>query len=376
MRARGRGGGSSGRTPTPPPTTATAAPKVTGRRLPARARCGAPPTRQVTARGPPCAPGRHTPLLTQCPACGRGRAQAEEVGFGKPNLNQSGTKASAGRLPGAGGQRARREGESPGIVRQLCPGPRCEGNSAALSGSGHTAHYHTAGLVNWAGLGTRSGGQGCGHSPAVPQAGPSGQGPSHRWPCGQPAKPVAFPEPKQPPGFSGDADKSAGLGRETAQAPHRDQRSLRPRGPAPPATALAHRRALPEAASKLWLCQPGSSTPARIALQKKGGARRGGARRCRRPPGPVGTRGGMFLPLPPAQRVPPSAPRRAECRAQPGGGCCEPGQQETAPAPPWPPGPGFILGTNEHKGGARVCRPDAMCTRGLGVPPGVPTLSW
>lgn len=209
--------------------------------------------------------------MTQCLACGRGRAQAEEVGFGKPNLNQSGTKASAGRLPGAGGQRARREGESPGIVRQLCPGPRCEGNSAALSGSGHTAHYHTAGLVNWAGLGTRSGGQGCGHSPAVPQAGPSGQGPSHRWPCGQPAKPVAFPEPKQPPGFSGDTDKSAGLGRETTRAPHRDQRSLRPRGPAPPAMASAHRWALPEAASKLWLCQPGSSTPARITLRKKGG---------------------------------------------------------------------------------------------------------
>lgn len=65
----------------------------------------------------------HTPLLTQQPACGRG--QAEEVGFGKPSLNQSRTKASAGRLPSPGGQRAWREDESPGIVRQLCPGPGC-----------------------------------------------------------------------------------------------------------------------------------------------------------------------------------------------------------------------------------------------------------
>lgn len=37
-------------------------------------------------------------------------------------------------------------------------------NSAALSRSGRAAHYHTAGLVNWARLGARSGGQGCGHT--------------------------------------------------------------------------------------------------------------------------------------------------------------------------------------------------------------------
>lgn len=172
---------------------------------PARARCGAPPTRQVTGSGCPAHLARHTPLLTQCPACGRGGGwggQAEEVRFGKPSLNQSGTKASAGRPPSTGGQRARREDESPGVVRQLCPGPRCEGNSAALSGSGRTAHYHTAGLVNWARLGTRSGGLGCGHSPAVLRAGPSTPGPpSHPWLRDQPVQPVTFSEPKQPPGF-------------------------------------------------------------------------------------------------------------------------------------------------------------------------------
>ena len=217
-----------GKDPHPSPNYRAAAPKVTSGSCSGTSQVRCPAHPPGNRSRPPCAPGGHTPLLTQCSACGRGRAQAEEVGFGKPNLNQSGTKASAGRLPGAGGQRAHREGESPGTVRQLCPGPRCEGNSAALSGSGHTAHFHTAGLVNWAGLGTRSGGQGCGHSPAVPQAGPSGQGPSHRWPCGQPTEPVAFPEPKQPPGFSEDADKSVGLGRETARTPHRGQRPCTP----------------------------------------------------------------------------------------------------------------------------------------------------
>lgn len=96
----------------------------------ARARWGAPPTCQVTGSRPALHTWRgHTPLLTQQPACGRGQrvvgGQAEEVGFGKPSLNQSRTKASAGRLPSPGGQRAWREDESPGIVRQLCPGPGC-----------------------------------------------------------------------------------------------------------------------------------------------------------------------------------------------------------------------------------------------------------
>lgn len=135
----------------------------------------------------------HTPLLTQQPACGRGQravgGQAEEVGFGKPSLNQSRTKASAGRLPSPGGQRAWREDESPGIVRQLCPGRAAgEGrraglNSAALSRSGRAAYYHTAGLVNRARLGARSGGQGCGHSTAVLRAGPSSQGAPRPWLC-------------------------------------------------------------------------------------------------------------------------------------------------------------------------------------------------
>lgn len=112
----------------------------------------------------------HTPLLTQRPACRRGQRGWGGGGTGGGGRlweakSQSGTKASAGRLPSPGGQRARREDESPGIVRQLCPGPRGEGrraglNSAALSRSGRAAHYHTAGLVNWAGLGERSNGQG------------------------------------------------------------------------------------------------------------------------------------------------------------------------------------------------------------------------
>lgn len=52
---------------------------------------------------------------------------------------------------------------------------------------------------------------------------------------------------------------------------------------------------------------PGTEPPpARIAVRKRRG-RRGGARSCRRPPGPVGTREGMFLP-------PPARPARAACR--------------------------------------------------------------
>lgn len=62
-------------------------------------------------------------------------------------------------------------------------GRRAGLNSAALSESGRTAHYHTAGLVNWAGLGERSGGKGCGHRSAVLWAGPSSGGPPHPWLC-------------------------------------------------------------------------------------------------------------------------------------------------------------------------------------------------
>lgn len=52
---------------------------------------------------------------------------------------------------------------------------------------------------------------------------------------------------------------------------------------------------------------PAQGHPLPGLLCGKGGGRRGGARSCRRPPGPVSTREGMFLP-------PPARPARAACR--------------------------------------------------------------
>jgi hypothetical protein len=88
-------------------------------------------------------------------------------------------------------------------------------------------------------------------------------------PVGHPRSPVALPPPPPPPPPRGTVEETS------------SQRGRR----------LHLRRA----------------TPARtVALPKRG--RWGGARSCRRPPGPVGTRAGMFPPGRPAQRVPPAAP--------------------------------------------------------------------
>lgn len=59
------------------------------------------------------------------------------------------------------------------------------------------------------------------------------------------------------------------------------------------------------------------------------GGQRGGARSCRRPPGPVGTRGGMFLPLPgPPSACRPVHPGVAECKARgPGEGALSTGRR-------------------------------------------------
>lgn len=100
-------------------------------------RCSTPPRGN---RLPPAlhAPGGAHTLIDTAPglregAEGGGGSASEEVGFGKPSLNQLGTKASSGWLPSPGRQRARREDESPGIVRQLCPGLQGEGLREALT---------------------------------------------------------------------------------------------------------------------------------------------------------------------------------------------------------------------------------------------------
>lgn len=66
-----------------------------------------------------------------------------------------------------------------------------------------------------------------------------------------------------------------------------------------------HRRPCSGPQPRLHLARLGHPLPGLHC--ERGGGRRGGARSCRRPPGPVGTREGMFLP-------PPARPARAACR--------------------------------------------------------------
>lgn len=81
----------------------------------------------------------------------------------------------------------------------------------------------------------------------------------------------------------------------------------------------AGRQASPKATSRLHLCQLGPPLPG--SLRGRGRGQRGGARSCRHPPGPVGTRGGMFLPLPgPPSACRPAHPGMAECKAGAGAG--------------------------------------------------------
>lgn len=95
--------------------------------------------------------------------------------------------------------------------------------------------------------------------------------------------------------------------------------------------------------------------PARITLRKGGGGRRGGARSCRRPPGPVSTREGMFLP-------PPARPARAACRtlawqsATPGR-LGDAQQRRQSNPPPKPPILPFLLCTKGSQGNPGVCKP-------------------
>lgn len=94
---------------------------------------------------------------------------------------------------------------------------------------------------------------------------------------------------------------------------------------------------------------------------KGGGGRRGGARSCRRPPGPVSTREGMFLP-------PPARPARAACRtlawqsATPGRvGDAQQRRQSNAPHPPTQsPILTFLLRTKGSQGNPGVCKPGSQ----------------
>lgn len=157
----------------------------------ARARWGALPTCQVTGCRPAlCTPGGEHTRIDTAPrpaGGGRGGGQAEEVGLGRPSLNQPGTKAAAGRLPSPRGQRPggrmNHQALSTGFVPAAGEGRRAGLNSAALSRSGRAADYHTAGLVNWAGLGSRSGGRGAATAPQSWGLSPQATTPPHPRPC-------------------------------------------------------------------------------------------------------------------------------------------------------------------------------------------------
>lgn len=143
----------------------------------------------------------------------------------------------------------------------------------------------------------------------------------------------------------------------------------------------AGRQASPKATSRLHLCQLGPPLPG--SLRGRGRGQRGGARSCRHPPGPVGTRGGMFLPLPgPPSACRPAHPGMAECK--PGAGAGEGGalslrrQQKTPTS--MTTGPVSFCGS---KGGSSTCKPGAQYTsRNLGDPPrggllgSPPPLAW
>lgn len=352
--------------PTPTPKS-TAGPKGT-RQLCRRELCPAQPP--GTGSG---APGllrtwrAHT-LIDTAPGLGEGGGggcwggTAEELGFGEPSLRQSRTKASARQLPspadkGSGGRMSHPHCP-PALSR---PWARGGLNSAALSESGRTAHYHTAGLVNRpAGRKVRRAG--------VRSSGwafrPGGEAGTHPWPCDPRAGHLLWRH-RRLPGRRRQAPRAPACG----SAP-------------PPALTRSCCRAGTQAGD-----QPGPShikgspasraAPARMEPQR-GWGRRGGARGCRRPPGPVGTRRNVpSSARPPAQRVPPVHP--AWLSAQPGarggggGGVLLGAQAAGDPPPPCPPGPGCLLCANGSWGGSSMCRPGPPAPGRPGSSPPNPT---
>lgn len=213
----------------PPVHRAGQGPNLSGSRAGASADL-TPPCRQLGPRSPGSCAGTSQVGRPAHPPGNRLQARPAHLAGHTPLLTQPGGGAEGGRGTGIGGRlweaksqsaedkglcwaaakpqrtKGRREDESPGIVRQLCPRPRSGGAGPALtrpvlSGSGLAAHYHTAGLVNWAGLGARSRGQGC--SRGMPSI---GLGPQASTPGCVARGQVTSSEPKQPPLFSGDAD--------------------------------------------------------------------------------------------------------------------------------------------------------------------------
>ena len=124
-------------------------------------------------------------------------------------------------------------------------------------------------------------------------------------------------EPKQPPLVAGDADSPEEAGSRTCLSP-RSCVPGTPCRPAPPPAAGARNRGwktgLASAVSRLHLC-PHEAAPASIAPWKRRGPQ-GGARSCRRPPGPVGTREECsFLCQARPARAAGTHPGLADCKA-------------------------------------------------------------
>lgn len=119
--------------------------------------------------------------------------------------------------------------------------------------------------------------------------------------------------------------RSAGLRRETSRAPA--QESVPPASMQPSSPACCMPCSRPHQGSTCASTGP----PLPGSLRGRGGGQRGGARSCQRPPGPVGTRGGMFPYLCPARSARAAQHTQAwlSAKPRPGGGCWEHRQRET-----------------------------------------------
>lgn len=168
-------------------------------------------------------------------------------------------------------------------------------NSAELSRNGRGCHFHTAGLVNWASWARGPVHRGVATGHTARGSGP----PSAVCPIGQVSpSPRSLPSSVRSPVVSAVVLRKNSGSRPASGNPcspaqkRKPLHTCRPPCPRPqPRLHLPRHRATP--------CQP------ELLCGRRGGSR-GGARSCRRPPGPVRTRERMFLP-------PPARPARAGC---------------------------------------------------------------
>lgn len=187
-------------------------------------------------------------------------------------------------------------------------------NSAALSRSGRAAYYHTAGLVNWARLGARSGGQGCGHNAAVLRAGPSSRGSPRPWLCDHQAGHLLSQSSHccslEMPSVRRDEAGSRNVPQPKHQCPRHPSRPACP-------SCLGKETGLEDRPGPSHIKAPPVPAQGRPLPGSLPG--RGATGRGQELPAPAWAgrhTGGMFLPLPrPPSACRPAHPGTAECKA-------------------------------------------------------------